>query len=220
MNKRLPDYKKIFSKEFFEEFKPNYLIGFINAVLYIVLLYIIGWGESPITKIELIKYMFLTPMLLSAFMIDLKLQIIPNRLNLTIFEFGLLFVFIEAIFSIDLAIINLLGAVVGAGIFLIITVIGGIIAGKEAMGFGDVKLMGAIGLFFGWMNIIAVSLIAFLLGAIIGIFVIIINKIRKKDEDGYMPFGPFIVIASYIVMVVPFDVLKFVLFKIFTLGLA
>lgn len=220
MNNRLPEYKKIFSKEFFENFKLSYFLGFVNAVLYIVLLYVIGWGESPISKIELIKYMVLTPMLLSAFMIDLKLQIIPNRLNLTIFEFGLLFVFIEAIFSIDLAIINLLGAVVGAGIFLIITVIGGIIAGKEAMGFGDVKLMGAIGLFFGWMNIIAVSLIAFLLGAIIGIFVIIINKIRKKEEDGYMPFGPFIVIASYIVMVVPFEVLKFILFKIFTLGLA
>ena len=220
MNKRLPDYKKIFSKEFFENFKPSYFIGFIMALIYILLLYFIGWKESPIYKIELIKYLTLTPMLLSAFMIDLKLQIIPNRLNLTIFETGLLFVFIEAIFSIDLAIINLLGALVGAGIFLIITVIGGLIAGKEAMGFGDVKLMGAIGLYFGWMNIIAVSLIAFLLGAIIGIFVIIVNKIRKKEEDGYMPFGPFIVVASFIVMVVPFEILKLILFKIFTLGLA
>ena len=218
MNKRLPDYKKILTKDFFVNFKPNYVLGILNAALYIVILYFIGWQESPIYKIELIKYLVLSPMLISAFMIDLKLQIIPNRLNLSIFELGLIFTFIEAIFSIDVAISNLLGAVVGAGIFLAITLIGGLIAGKEAMGFGDVKLMGAIGLYFGWMNIIALSLIAFLIGAIIGIGVIIKNKIQKKEEE-YMPFGPFIVIASIIVMVVPFEILKLVLFKIFTLGI-
>lgn len=218
MNKRLPEYKKIFTKEFFTGFKPNYLLGAINAALYIVILYFVGWQESPIYKIELIKYLVLSPMLISAFMVDLKLQIIPNRLNLTIFEIGLIFTFIESIFSIDVAISNLLGAVVGAGIFLAITLIGGLIAGKEAMGFGDVKLMGAIGLYFGWMNIIALSLVAFLIGAIIGIGIIIKNKIQKKEEE-YMPFGPFIVIAAIIVMIVPFDVLQIVLYKIFTLGI-
>ena len=40
---------------------------------------------------------------------------------------------------------KLLGLAIGGGIFLIITLIGGLIAGKEAMGFGDVKLMGASG---------------------------------------------------------------------------
>ena len=216
MNKRLPDYKKIFSKDFFKEFKPNYIIGIINACIYIAILYFIGWQESPIYKIEIIKYLILSPMLLSAFMIDLKLQIIPNRLNLSIFEIGLIFTFVESIFSIDLAIGNLLGAIVGAGIFLIITLLGGLIAGKEAMGFGDVKLMGAIGLYFGWMNIIAISLIAFLIGAIISIGLIIS---KKKKTDEYIPFGPFIVIAVLIVMLTPFDILKLILFKIFTLGM-
>ena len=110
----------------------------------------------------------------------------------------------------------LLGGLVGAGIFLLITLIGGLIAGKEAMGFGDVKLMGAMGLFFGWMNIISVSLIAFLIGAIISI-VLLVTK--KKSTDEYIPFGPFIVIAAFIVMLVPFDILVFILMKIFTLGM-
>ena len=160
--------------------------------------------------------MLLTPMILSAFIIDYKIQIIPNRLNLTIFEIGLLFTFVEGIYSTDLAVNYLIGGLVGAGIFVIITLVGGLIAGKEAMGFGDVKFMGALGLLFGWMAIIEVSVMAFLIAAIISIL-LIVTKIRKTDE--YIPFGPFIVIAVFIVMLVPAEVLFDVLFKIFTLGM-
>lgn len=219
-NIRLPEYKKIFCKEFFTEymkhFKPKYILSFVTAVIYIALLYTIGWQDSRVYQMELIKYMLLTPMLLSAFVIDWKYQIIPNRLNLTIFEVGLAFTFMQGIYNINLAINLLLGAVVGAGIFLIITLLGGMIAGKEAMGFGDVKLMGALGLFLGWIPIIALSLIAFLLGAIISIILLIT---KKKKTDEYIPFGPFIVMATFIVMLVPFDILLYWLFKIFTLGM-
>jgi len=219
-NIRLPEYKKVFSKEFFTIYlkntKPKYLLAFSTAIIYILLLYFIGWQNNILYKIQLIKYLILTPMLLSALIIDYRLQIIPNRLNLTIFETGLIFTFIEGMYSQSLAIDNLLGGLVGAGIFLIITLLGGLIAGKEAMGFGDVKFMGALGLFFGWMNIISISVIAFLLAAIISI-ILLATKIRKTDE--YIPFGPFIVMACFIVMIVPFDTLLFVLFKIFTLGM-
>lgn len=219
-NKRLPDYKKIFSKEFFteylKEFKPNYILAFSTAIIYIALLYFVDWQDNIIYKIELLKYLIISPMLLSALCIDLKLQIIPNRLNLTIFEVGLVFTFIQALFNMNSAISMLIGCVVGAGIFLLITLIGGLIAGKEAMGFGDVKLMGALGLCFGWMNIIMISLIAFLLGAIISIALIVT---KKKKTDEYIPFGPFIVMAAFIVMIVPFEILLFILLKIFTLGM-
>ena len=98
-------------------------------------------------------------MLLSAFVIDYKLQIIPNRLNLSLFEIGIIFMLINGIFDINMGINMLLGMVTGAGIFLLITWIGSLIAGKEAMGFGDVKLMGALGLLFGFQNIIAIAFI-------------------------------------------------------------
>lgn len=219
-NIRLPEYKKVFSKEFFTIYlkntKPKYFLAFSTAIIYIIILYFIGWQENILYKIQLIKYLILTPMILSAFVIDYRLQIIPNRLNLTIFETGLIFTFVEGMYSQSLAIDNLLGGILGAGIFLIITLLGGLIAGKEAMGFGDVKFMGALGLFFGWMNIIAISVIAFLLAAIISI-ILLVTKIRKTDE--YIPFGPFIVMACFVVMMVPFDTLLFVLFKIFTLGM-
>ena len=213
VNIRLLEHKKVFSKDFFKIYLKNIKIKYISIIImsliYITILYTSG------LTIKTVAYLILTPMLLSALMIDYKEKIIPNRLNLTIFEVGLIYTFVEGILNINVAIDMLLGMFAGAGIFLVITLLGGLIAGKEAMGFGDVKLMGALGLFFGWRSIIIVSLIAFLLGAIIGIFLIIFK--RKKTDD-YMPFGPFIVIAALITIYIPFNILMVALLKIFTLG--
>ena len=184
---RLPDYKKVFVREFFTIYlkneKPKYIYMVAMALLYVGVLYLYGF------QIKTLAYLALIPMLI--------------------------YTFVEGIVNINIAIDMLLGMVAGAGIFLFITLVGGLIAGKEAMGFGDVKLMGALGLFFGWRTIIIISLIAFLLGAIIGVALIIC---KRKTGDEYIPFGPFIVIATIIAIFVPFNVLFFVLIKIFTLG--
>ena len=217
-NKRLPENKKIFSKDIFSIYlksaRPNYILMVIHAVLYIGILYFYG------LSIDTVKFMILIPMLISAFAIDYKLQIIPNRLTLSIFETGLIFTFLSALINtnagMNIFINNMLGMIVGGGIFLIITLIGGLIAGKDAMGFGDVKLMGALGLFVGWVEIIMISVIAFLLAAIVSIVILIS---RKKKADEYIPFGPFIVIGALIVVFVPNNILLVILFKIFTLGL-
>ena len=216
-NLRLPEYKKVFSKEFFKEYlkncKPKYLLMVIVAVLYISLLYFKG------ISIDTLKFLFLIPMLIIAFMIDYKLQIIPNRLTLTIFETGLVFTFATSLLNItggiDLFMDSVLGMLAGAGIFLLITLIGGAIAGKEAMGFGDVKLMGALGLFFGWINIILISVMAFLFAAIVSIVILIA---RRKKLSEYIPFGPFIVVASIIPMYINTPELILILLKIFSLG--
>ena len=216
-NVRLPEYKKVFSRDFYKEYlknaKPKYLLMLIVVIAYIALLYFNG------LNINSIKFMFLIPMLIIAFMIDYKSQIIPNRLTLTIFEIGLIFTFAETLLNINLGINifvnNILGMLVGGGIFLLITLIGGIIAGKEAMGFGDVKLMGALGLFFGWLNMILISVMAFLFAAIVSIIILIS---RKKKMNEYIPFGPFIVVASMIPMYLSTSDLLLVLLKIFSLG--
>lgn len=209
---RMPDYSKVFVKDFFSLYlkneKPKYIYMTVTAVIFIGLLYLYGF------QLKTLAYMILFPMLLCAFVIDYRLKIIPNRLNLTIFEVGLVYTFLEGIININIAIDMLLGMIAGAGIFLFITLVGGLIAGKEAMGFGDVKLMGGLGLFFGWRTIIIISLIAFLLGAIVGITLML----RKKKSDEYIPFGPFIVISAVIAMFVPFKLLLIATLNIFTLG--
>ena len=218
-NTRLPEYKKIFTKEIFLEYKtklrPNYILMIVNAAIYILLLYRFGIHAELIANLPLISYLILAPMLLSVFCIDYKLTIIPNRLNLTMFEVGLVFTFIYGLINFNLAKDSILGMFVGAGIFLVISLIGRAIAGKEAMGFGDVKLMGALGLFFGVSNIIIITVLSFLIGAIISIVVMI----AKRSIDQYIPFGPFIVISTIITMLVPGQILFNLLIKIFTLGM-
>lgn len=220
MNKRLPDYKKVFSKEIFTEyfanFKPNYILMLVTAIIYVALVFFYGIHNTFIGNLNLIKFLILTPMLLSAFIIDYRLQIIPNRLNLTMFEIGLVTAFLFGLSNVAITINMLLGMVAGGGIFLLITLIGGAIYGKEAMGFGDVKLMGALGLYFGFSNIIMITLVSFLIGAVLSI-VLLATKIKKMDE--YIPFGPFIVIGTFMRMFIPFEIIKTVLLEIFTLGM-
>jgi len=214
--KRMPEHKQVITKDFFKEFKPNYILMAITVVIYIILLLLYGIKSQFLQNLQLIKYTILTPMLIIALVVDYKYQIIPNRLNLTIFEVGLVFAFVSGLYSMNLMTNALLGMAFGGGVFLIITLIGGLVAGKEAMGFGDVKFMGALGLYFGITNIITISLMAFLFAAIISIF-LLVTKIKKKSE--YIPFGPFIVIASFVSMLVPFEYIFIVLAKIFTLGM-
>ena len=76
--------------------------------------------------------------------------------------------------------------------------------------------MGELGLYFGFANIIIVAIISFLVGAILSI-ILLITRIKKSDE--YIPFGPFIVIGTFITMFVPYSLIVNILLNIFTLGL-
>lgn len=197
---KLVTEKKFFTKNFFKEiiqnYDYNYLIMLSVAGIYVFLLYKFGFKEDFIKNLDLFKFLILTPMLVSTFFIDLKHRIIPNRLNMTIFETGLVFVVLYGYNNINVAKDMILGMVAGAGIFLAITLLGGLIAGKEAMGLGDVKFMGAIGLFFGVSNIAQITLLAFFVAAISSIIILIIRIFILKKKDEYIPFGPFLAFSA------------------------
>jgi leader peptidase (prepilin peptidase)/N-methyltransferase len=217
LNYILPKHKKILSlksvKEYFNQARPKYLLMVIHIVMYVGFIYRFG-----INDINTIKYMALTPLIISALCIDYKMQIIPNRLTLLIFEAGLIFTFINGMSNINIAINMFEGLIAGCLIFLIITVVGGLIFGKETMGFGDVKMMAALGLFFGIQGVIAISILSFLIAALFSIILMIVQKIKHRDIIEYIPFGPFIVIATIIVIYVPLEILMMLPFVIFTLG--
>ncbi len=220
INEKLINGEKIFEKGFFKKIKkgfvPHYKLMITMFILYIALLFMSGIDNNWHTNIRTLSYFILMPLLVSAFVIDLKKQIIPNRLVLTIFEIGLLITFFEGIMSptgLTFALNRFEGMACGALIFLIITLLGGLIAGKEAMGMGDVKLMGALGLFFGLSSIVIISIISFLIGAIASI-ILLIKRVKKTNE--YIPFGPFIVVSVIIAMFIPEEILTNVLWYIFS----
>ena len=168
-------------------------------------------------NLTLMKFILVTPILIATFIIDYRIQIIPNRLNLTLFEIGLIFTFLYGFINISIAENMCYGLLAGGGAFLGITLIGGLIAGKEAMGFGDVKLMCGLGLIFGLGGTIIITLLSFLIGAVMSIILLVT---KKKKTDEYIPFGPFIVISAFINIFIPFVILAEILIKIFTLGMA
>lgn len=219
-NYRLPILKKVISLDFFrkqKQYKENYFIILANAILNIIILNKFGIRANIIANLDLIKYLILTPMLLSAFVIDCKKQIIPNRLNLTIFEVGVVIAFIFGFSNVAITIDMLFGMLVGMTIFVILALIGGLIYGsKDAIGLGDIKFIAALGLYFGFANITTISIMAFIIGAITAI-ILILTKRKKANE--YMSFAPSIVIAAFISIFIPFEIIVVALKTIFTLGM-
>lgn len=156
LNERFADHKRIFSKDTLRylkiNFEPHYIIMTVTALLYIVTLYIVGVDlKNWYANIDLISYILIIPMLISVFIIDVKHEIIPNRIVINILEVGVIATFANGVFNpngTSIAFDRLIGMLVGGGIFLLITLIGGLIAGKEAMGMGDVKFVGVLRITF------------------------------------------------------------------------
>ena len=72
-----------------------------------------------------------------------------------------------------------------------------LVTGKEGMGFGDFKLLAAIGAWFGWVSLLPVVLISSMVGALIGISLILL---RKHAREKPIPFGPYLASAGLIYM--------------------
>lgn len=73
-----------------------------------------------------------------------------------------------------------------------------LVTGKEGMGYGDFKLLAALGAWFGWQGLVPIILMASVIGAIIGIVLKFNQGLR---EGGYVPFGPFLAGAGLTSMI-------------------
>jgi len=92
---------------------------------------------------------------------------------------------------------SLSGAGLGAGLFLLVLVFFKLMTGKEGMGLGDVKLMGAIGAFLGYQAMPAVILIASPAGIAAWA---VLARLEMADRDKPVPFGPFLSLGALVVV--------------------
>ncbi len=88
---------------------------------------------------------------------------------------------------------SLIGLVVGFGSLWSVGLIGKLVLKKDAMGFGDVKLMGALGAFLGWQSIIFIVFVSLLIGTIVAVSFIAAGK---REWQSKIPFGPYIALAA------------------------
>jgi len=161
---------------------PRYPLGELLAAVIIIFTYV-TFNFSPL----FIKYTVFFYILQVISFIDLEKYIIPNRLILPLLIWSLIWQFLYP--TIPLAAAGL-GLLAGAGLFLLIAGLS-----KGGMGGGDIKLMAVLGLTAGWPLVLVVFLFAFLLGAAVGVFLLLTGKKTRRDP---LPFAPFLSLSFII----------------------
>lgn len=155
------------------------LVELLTAGLFGLLFWRFGW--TPL----FLKYAFLSSLLLAAAFIDWDHRIIPDRLNLAGFLAGLAFLPVAGDVTLAGA---LSGLAAGGGFLLLVAVLS-----RGAMGGGDIKLFGVVGLFLGFEKTVLAMLLTFLIGGLVSLFLLATGIKGRKD---YIPFGPFISAGS------------------------
>jgi leader peptidase (prepilin peptidase)/N-methyltransferase len=106
-------------------------------------------------------------------------------------------------FALRTALASVVGAVAGGGVTWAIRWLGSMAFRREAMGFGDVKLMAMIGAFVGWRNALLTMLLGCALGAVIGGLGLLFGGARV------IPFGPFLALGAVLTIFVGDAILEF-----------
>lgn len=170
-------------------------IEILNGILYILLY--AKFGQTSL----LIKYAIISSLLLVVAVIDYQLQIIPDSLIIFGLFSGVVFHFV---FHTHVSWINGgIGLLMGGGLFFLIA-----LATNGAMGGGDIKMVAMLGFLMGWKEVLLISFLSFVIGAIVSILLIALKKKNRKD---YIPFGPFIAIAAYITMLYGIEIMNWYL---------
>jgi prepilin signal peptidase PulO-like enzyme (type II secretory pathway) len=140
--------------------------------------------------LNLIYYWIISSFLIVIFVYDLKHYLIPDQVIYPPIAITFIYQLLR-ITNYELRITNFVYGILPSLFFLTI-----ILLSKEKwMGFGDFKLAILMGLFLGWPNILFALFLAFFIGAIIGIGLIIAGKKTLKSE---IPFGPFLVSGTFL----------------------
>jgi len=141
------------------------------------------------TTATLFAWVFVFALIALTF-IDFDTQLLPDDITLPLLWLGLLFNLNSGFTDLKSAVI---GAMAGYLVLWSVFWLFKLIRGKEGMGYGDFKLLAAIGAWFGWELLPAVILLSSTMGAIIGIALIVLTK-RSKEVP--IPFGPFLAIGG------------------------
>lgn len=166
---------------------PRYpIIELVTALLSVLVVQ--AFGPQWLT----LAVLLFTWALIALTMIDLDHQLLPDTITLPLLWLGLLVNTQHGLTSLESAV---WGAI--AGYLILWCVYWGfrLITGKEGMGFGDFKLLAALGAWLGWQALPQIILLSSLVGAVVGITLI---SLRGQDRNIPIPFGPYLAAAGFI----------------------
>ena len=164
------------------------LIELLSAILVTLVAWKFGVTEQAAMA------MLLTWALIALTFIDLDHQYLPDNITLPFLWLGLL----AGLYSVFTDVTSSVwGAAFGYAVLWTIYILFKKITGKEGMGFGDFKLLAMLGAWLGWQMLPAIIFMSSLVGAAIGISLILL----KRHQRGIpIPFGPYLATAGWIVL--------------------
>ncbi len=165
------------------------LLELLTALLSALLIWRLGSGTTGIAALALAWT------LIALAFIDLDTQLLPDDLTLPLLWSGLLI-------NLSGTFVPLPDAVIGAaaGYLSLWTVywLFRFATGREGMGYGDFKLLAALGAWLGWTMLPLIVLLSSVVGAIVGITLI---ALRRQQRGNPIPFGPFLALAGLVALV-------------------
>lgn len=177
---------------------PRYLAVEILTATAFLGLYLRYMPDIPAAAI----YTAFVSSLIVVFFIDLRYQIIPDGISIG----GMIASVVASAFYPPLhsagswtgsIIASLAGLAAGGGIFWLIRLVGSKVFGKEAMGFGDVKLMAYIGALLGWKMVLLTTFFSSLTGSAVGAYLLATRRAGARSE---VPFGPFLCLGAVVAL--------------------
>lgn len=162
-------------------------------------LFLAAFLHYGLTSFLPVAWLWIAFMLVGS-MIDFDHQLLPDFVTVGGMILGLLYAaYLSLAISWTPMLLSLGGLAFGFGFFYLIRAVGSFAFKREAMGMGDVFLMGAVGALFGPVAVLFVLVFASLFGAVIGTALIVLSrtKLRRFIE---IPFGPYICLATLLWM--------------------
>ena len=186
---------------------PRYLlVECLVGVLFLLvwLKFDLVAGERPLGldavtdwKLVPIYWLMIAGLVLGTF-VDFEHLIIPDRVTLGGIAAGLALSVVaprlhDTPDRLDALLRSGLGAAAGWCLLWGVALVGRMIFKKEAMGFGDVKLLGAIGAFIGWRGVIFTVVVSSFLGSLVGVVLVLAGK---REMQSRIPYGPYLAFAA------------------------
>ena len=177
------------------------LVEFFAAVVTTFVVWKFGFSIKSLGAVVFTWY------LISMSGIYIKTQLLPDNMTLPLLWLGVI-LNIFATYT-DLT-SSVLGAIFGYLSLWFVFHVFKLITGKEGMGYGDFKLLAALGAWLGWQSLPLIILLSSALGAIIGI-TMIVTKLQERSTP--IPFGPYLAVAGWIAMLYGNQLIDFYLTK-------
>lgn len=160
----------------------------LTAALSALVAWHFGWGWPGALALAL------TWTLVALTFIDADTTLLPDNLTLPLLWLGLLANAFGVFVPLQDAV---LGAAAGYLALWLIYWLFKLATGKEGMGYGDFKLLAALGAWMGWKMLLPIVLISSVVGAVVGIVLIVL---ARRGREIPIPFGPYLAAAGFIAL--------------------